>query len=131
MLGKPIYHFHEDFNLDEVDARWDSVLCPTTIKNIPNKPSDFNVVNRSNCTKDMQFFEQEILLQVTLPHFDIRENIEIRMATVKLNSEEMKKQTLNQNNAYSPRTAAMPRWKRMAKIEGTVDFGKFLRLARR
>lgn len=45
------HHFQADFSLDEVDARWESVLCPTNNKNIPNKPSAFNVVNRSNCNK--------------------------------------------------------------------------------
>lgn len=40
-----------DFNLAEVEARWERVLCPTNIKKIPKNPSAFNVVKRSNCRK--------------------------------------------------------------------------------
>ena len=42
-----------DFNLAEVEARWERVLCPTNTKKTPKMPSAFNVVNRSNCVKRM------------------------------------------------------------------------------
>jgi hypothetical protein len=47
---KEISFFQVDFNLEDVEARWERILCPTNIKKAPKKPRVFNVVNRSNCT---------------------------------------------------------------------------------
>lgn len=49
--AKSIYLNQADFNLADVDARCERVLCPTNSKKIPKNPSAFSVVNRFNCTQ--------------------------------------------------------------------------------
>jgi hypothetical protein len=39
-----------DFNLDDIEARCERILCPTNIRKAPKKPRAFSVVKRSHCS---------------------------------------------------------------------------------